>query len=152
MFQSSPQKLRNTMRRSTGTYVVLKKFAIGQTLYESKIKPKSSYNFHEHLTNCASMSRLLTFLKSCMIRAMVLPFKRPIKIRNMDWLSSAPMVMHCLRHQQYIRASKEQAQIIYVCEPFPEDIPPTSHAHFFFDDPPVCAILPQHDALLLFAG
>jgi hypothetical protein len=30
------------MRFSTGKYVVEKKLAIGQTLYESKIRPKSS--------------------------------------------------------------------------------------------------------------
>jgi hypothetical protein len=43
MFHNRPQKLRKTMRRSTGTKVVLKKLAIGQTLYESKMRPKSSY-------------------------------------------------------------------------------------------------------------
>lgn len=42
MFHSRPQKLRKTIRRSTGMKVVLKKLAIGHTLYESKMRPKSS--------------------------------------------------------------------------------------------------------------
>lgn len=44
MFHNNPQKLRKTIRRSTCTYVVLKKLAIGQTLYESQIRPNSSYD------------------------------------------------------------------------------------------------------------
>lgn len=43
MFHNNPQKLRNIMRFSTGKYVVEKKLAIGQTLYESNMRPKSSY-------------------------------------------------------------------------------------------------------------
>jgi len=46
MFHNSPQKLRKIMRFSTGKYVVEKKLAIGQTLYESKISPRSSFNRH----------------------------------------------------------------------------------------------------------
>jgi hypothetical protein len=42
IFQSNPQKLRNIMRFSTWKYVVEKKLAIGQTLYESKMSPNSS--------------------------------------------------------------------------------------------------------------
>lgn len=42
MFHNKPQKLSKIMRRSTGQYVVLKKLAIGQTLYESQISLKSS--------------------------------------------------------------------------------------------------------------
>jgi hypothetical protein len=42
MFHIRPQKLRKIMRRSTGQYVVLKKLAIGQTLYESQMSLKSS--------------------------------------------------------------------------------------------------------------
>jgi hypothetical protein len=43
MFHNSPQKLRNIMRFSTWKYVVEKKLAIGQTLYESQMRPRSSY-------------------------------------------------------------------------------------------------------------
>jgi hypothetical protein len=45
------------MRRSTGINVVLKKLAIGQTLYESKMRPKSSWVYVNH---CICNSRLMT--------------------------------------------------------------------------------------------
>ena len=51
MFQSSPQKLRKIMRFSTGKYVVLKKLAMGQTLYESKMRPNSSFNMRQLRTS-----------------------------------------------------------------------------------------------------
>jgi hypothetical protein len=42
IFHNRPQQLRKIMRFSTGKYVVEKKLAIGQILYESKMRPKSS--------------------------------------------------------------------------------------------------------------
>jgi hypothetical protein len=84
MFHSSPQKLRKIMRFSTGKYVVEKKLAMGQTLYESKINPNSSCPASQPSQSDEGVVAQLTFRKSCTIRAAVLCFMMPMRIRNMD--------------------------------------------------------------------
>jgi hypothetical protein len=82
MFHINPQKLRKIMRFSTWKYVVEKKFAIGQTLYESNIRPNNSCVPISCIQSTPQL--VLTFLKSCTINATLFDFIRPISIKNID--------------------------------------------------------------------
>jgi hypothetical protein len=121
------------MRFSTGKYVVEKKLAMGQTLYESKMRPKSSCKcvrtpFPRDLASCP------TYVVEI--------------LRN----HRHSLVLQAAHQDQEHGLIQQRTHCNAICKPLSEYVPPIPNSDIFLDHFLVLSIILQRYALLLFSS
>jgi hypothetical protein len=131
MFHKSPQKLRKIMRFSTWKYVVEKKLAMGQTLYESKMRPSSSWK-------CVSNCVFWQMHGIAYITEVLYNKRHRLMLHEPHQDEEHGLIQQCAHRDA-------------VCKPFPEDIPPVSDYDVLHHHLLILSILLEYQALLLFS-
>lgn len=120
------------MRFSTGKYVVEKKLAIGQTLYESKMRPKSSFPY-------VSLQTCIVESISAYISEILHDHRNRLVLEEPDKDQEHGLIEQCTHGDA-------------VCEPLPEDVPPVPDSDILFHHLLILSIILEHHALLLVAN